>query len=353
MRPATGWSRSTSMSRRTCGSANTWQAPHPDERPRCREAPGPLVERRSAKGRGQPRVGVAVRQPIGVGGEARVVEGRVAERLDQRSPELVGMGDDHHRPAVGRLEHVVGHDLVVLVAEAPGRLAGGEEVSLARDGAEQRGVEHREVDPLTPAGPLSLAERGERTPMVANIGVMRSANGKPVRRGPVASLPVRVHQPGHGLDHRIEGRPLAIRPLPPEPGDGAVDEAGVDRTERLVPHAETLGRAGGSSRRPRRPRPPARGPSRVPPGVLRSSTALRLFRLRLRTYSVSPPTNVSPVRRMASPSGGSILMTSAPRSPSSMVQSGPAIICVKSATRMSRSGPSPAAGRPGGRWCRA
>src|SRR5882762_1664370 len=60
---------------------------------------------------------------------------------------------------------------------------------------------------------------------------------------------------------------------------------------------------------------------------------LRLLRLRLRKWTVSSPRKAPPVLRIESPSGGSTLITSAPKSANNIVASGPAISCEKSSTR--------------------
>ena len=59
----------------------------------------------------------------------------------------------------------------------------------------------------------------------------------------------------------------------------------------------------------------------------------RLLRLTAQNPVLSVPWR-PPMPRVVSPLGGSTLTTSAPRSPSSMVQNGPAITCVKSRTRI-------------------
>ena len=81
---------------------------------------------------------------------------------------------------------------------------------------------------------------------------------------------------------------------------------------------------------------------------------LRLFRLTARKYAAvrvpaaASPTHGGPQPRVESPSGGSTLTTSAPRSPRSIVQYGPARTVEQSTTRRPASGPG-AAGRRGGR----
>ena len=77
----------------------------------------------------------------------------------------------------------------------------------------------------------------------------------------------------------------------------------------------------------------------APSGRFMSMTTLRLLRPMLRNVADSPATNGGPERRTSSPpSGFSILMTSAPMSPKSMEQNGPAMICVTSMTRTPVSG---------------
>src|SRR5215475_13734627 len=76
----------------------------------------------------------------------------------------------------------------------------------------------------------------------------------------------------------------------------------------------------------------------LPSSAWRSSVIDRLFRLNCAKYHESPSTS-TPCRRTGSPSpGGSILITSAPMSASSMLQNGPARIRVRSTTRTPESG---------------
>src|SRR5262249_6835717 len=75
-----------------------------------------------------------------------------------------------------------------------------------------------------------------------------------------------------------------------------------------------------------------RGTTSRPPGVLRSTTTLRSPRFTALKLGLSAPT-ARGIRRVESPDGGSILITSAPRSASSIAQNGPAITCVTSSTR--------------------
>src|SRR5262245_43039819 len=92
----------------------------------------------------------------------------------------------------------------------------------------------------------------------------------------------------------------------------------------------------------------------------RLRTIPRLLRLMLQKPGLSVP-RLPAIVRVVSPSGGSTLTTSAPRSPRSIVQNGPAITWVASRTRTpsracfttastarARPAPAPALGRVGG-----
>src|SRR5207248_11554090 len=69
-----------------------------------------------------------------------------------------------------------------------------------------------------------------------------------------------------------------------------------------------------------------------PSADLRLITALRFPRFTALKLGLSAPTAPG-IWRVESPAGGSILITSAPRSASSIAQKGPAITCVTSSTR--------------------
>ena len=84
----------------------------------------------------------------------------------------------------------------------------------------------------------------------------------------------------------------------------------------------------------------------APSGSFRSIAIDRLLRFTWRKYADSSPANGGPHRRVPSPSGRSTLTTSAPRSPSIMVQYGPARIWVRSSTRMPARGRSGCGTRP-------
>src|SRR5262249_21046758 len=152
-------------------------------------------------------------------------------------------------------------------------------------------------------------------------------------RGP-ALLPGVAHDPAGRLDDQIHAGVLRERAARPEGGDRAVDQA------------RGLGVGGLPAR------PVAGPPGRA--GVLRpgvgAAPAGRMSRVRPRLWGWrpgrwSPPISGGrrPVRsayRMLSPRPGfSILITSAPRSPSSDVHHGPAAWWLRSITRIPESAP--------------
>src|SRR5918999_1718919 len=69
-------------------------------------------------------------------------------------------------------------------------------------------------------------------------------------------------------------------------------------------------------------------------GCLRSNASPRLLRLRLRKIGFSPSTGISFPREMSPTSFRSTLITSAPKSPRTWVQTGPISTWVKSRTRI-------------------
>src|SRR5258706_12029358 len=95
-------------------------------------------------------------------------------------------------------------------------------------------------------------------------------------------------------------------------------------------------------------RPIRRRSTAAPAGCLRSSTTERLLRLTARWIELMPGWRATPAARAMSPSGGSILITSAPRSPRIWVASGPSTTAVRSMTVTPASGPAGALIAAGG-----
>ena len=164
-----------------------------------------------------------------------------------------------------------------------------------------------------------------------------------------AALVVRLagdrHQPADRLrDEVVAGLP-GVRPGRPEPGDREVDEVRVELPEDVVAEPE-----------PGEPADPvvldehvrvADEPAEdLAPGLLLEVEADRALVAvdrevvggRPRAVGLAPDPRRAP-GRVTSPSGGSTLITSAPRSARSIVASGPARTVEQSATRMPASGP--------------
>ena len=202
------------------------------------------------------------------------------------------------------------------------------------------GVHQRDLDVASAAGPLPLGQRGLDPDHREQPADEVDDRGADLQRRAVL-LAGDAHQPAHRLEQEVvAGQAPRLVAGGPEGGDRAGDEPRVARAERVAveaparhqPGAEGLDqhvgpqrRAGARARRRRRRRGRAR--ARACCGSARGSRSPR------RRGTAGPSARVS-----SPPSGRSTLTTSAPRSPSSIVASGPASTREKSATRMPSSG---------------
>ena len=186
------------------------------------------------------------------------------------------------------------------------------------------GAEQRELDVVALARHLRLPQRDHRR--------ARRAGPRVILQDVLAQLhrlapgePRRVHRPPHGVGDDLRRLEVPVRPAPSEAGDRDDDEArAAARKTRVVQSqrlalglgaklSTTISACSASSSRILRP---ARDAA--------SSVTLRLFVLRCRNEplfsgSASSRWNGG-AARWESPPGGSILMTSAPWSASSLVQ---------------------------------
>ena len=107
-------------------------------------------------------------------------------------------------------------------------------------------VEHGDVDVLTLAGAVALAERGEHADGREQRGtdVAEGADRRDQRRSVVGSL--QLVDARHRLHDRSERRPAAVRRLDrvAEPRNGHVDDRGVHRGDVLVRQTELRHRPG-------------------------------------------------------------------------------------------------------------
>ena len=152
--------------------------------------------------------------------------------------------------------------------------------------------------------------------------------------------PVRVagdaHDAGEGLDQRVVAGVAGQRPGLAEGADGAVHQARIGRLQVVVAEAARFQAAG-----PHRMHQhvdlvgqPAHHVD-APAGVAMSMPTLRLLRFTARKAVPMPwLAGDSHLRASSPPTGRSTLITSAPKSPSSWVQNGPAMFCVRSRTVM-------------------
>ncbi len=183
----------------------------------------------------------AVLHACGIGGKACVLcPFGVAARL-AKARELSVVADRQQHVAVAAAKVLVGRQAGVDVAGASGRLPGGQ---VARRLVGQHGhahVEQSHVDVLpfagAVAGVVARVQRGQD-------GVAGVQAGEHVHHGhadlqrPATGLPVGMagdaHQAAHGLHHQVIAGAFGIRPVLAEAGDGAVDQARVQRFQAGV-----------------------------------------------------------------------------------------------------------------------
>ena len=158
---------------------------------------------------------------------------------------VVAHGDDHHAVRAG--EGLIGGQIGVSVAHPARRIARHEVVGRLIGQHGRLNVEQGDVDVL------ALARR-PRVPQGRQDGVGGVQAGEQIddrhpdlhRLG--ARRAVRLagdgHQPAHGLDHIVVARPVRVRPVLAEAGDGAIDQLRIDRRQRGVVEAVLLQPAG-------------------------------------------------------------------------------------------------------------
>ena len=150
-----------------------------------------------------------------------------------------------------------------------------------------------------------------------------------------------AHHAAHRLRDQVEAGPLRPGTGLAEAGDAGIDEARVVGAERRVVDAE--------ARRDARPvvldDDVGAGSELAEElddrrGSSGSARPTRLLRFMLMKPRLSSPFSLKPIalRDWSPPSGGSTLITSAPMSPSSMQQKGPAMTWLRSRTRRPLSG---------------
>ena len=202
------------------------------------------------------------------------------------------------------------------------------------------GLEHRHLDRLALAGLLARVQRGRHRIGRVQRGQPVDERHRRVRRRRCAGLLHEPRDPGSALDEIVVRGLRRRRPALAEAAAGDVHDARVARGERR----RSRGRAassppGGRSRSSRRRAARGGAGRRAPPAASRSSTTLRLPRLTCRKMWPMPGLRIGPIWRMPSPSGGSTLITSAPRPARICVANGPISTVVRSRILTPASGP--------------
>ena len=159
---------------------------------------------------------------------------------------------------------------------------------------------------------------------------VRSAIGMPDAHRPLSRQAGDRHQPAHALGDLVHARPRRVRPALPEPRDAAIDDARIDRRDRVVIDLQPVLHVGTVVLHDHI-------------GLLRQSHE---DRVRLRRSSGSASCRACcgagsgsrshggcrRPRRLSPRPGGSILITSAPQSASCRTAVGPARWAVRSRT---------------------
>ena len=162
---------------------------------------------------------------------------RAPDRLEQRAPEFLHRGD------------VDGEDLAVRAGERErerdgGARLGSHNVPRVRVGGEGIGnqrharLDQGDLDARAPSRALALVERSENSH--AGLHAAHLIGKRRPQRARVLRIDEEAHQARERLPHGIVCRPLAVRAVLGEPGDRAVDEAGVHRAQGLVIETEPL-----------------------------------------------------------------------------------------------------------------
>ena len=147
---------------------------------------------------------------------------------------------------VGRCKDFVRHDLRMRVAPALRDVARGE-IGHDLAGVESHdGVEQREVDVLALTGALDVCDRRANSDARVHAGEDIGDRDADLHRAGAdfaVALAGDAHQATHALEDEVVAGARRVGPVLTEPGDRAVDEAGIEWLEVFITQAIALERA--------------------------------------------------------------------------------------------------------------
>ena len=182
-----------------------------------------------------------------VGGEAWVVGQRRLAGQPAPAAELVVVADGDDDGVVLGVEHLIGQQVGMGVAQPPGQLAAGEEVHVHVGHQGDGAVGKRHVDGLARAAGVAVVQRGQDGDGAVEAGgeigdrhprLLRPAAGQAV------GLAGDRHEAAEALDDEVVAGARRIGAAVPEAGDGAIDQPPVDLLQAGVIEAVSGQRAG-------------------------------------------------------------------------------------------------------------
>ncbi len=258
---------------------------------------------------------------------------------------MVGLGRDSDGAVLGR-EDAIGNERRMVVAARACHAALHRILVNHLLGERENRVVHRDVHELALSSAARGMDRGDHSESGkrARIGI---AN---IRAGAISGAafrPGEADQPAHRLRYHVEAGPVRVGARAgsgvAEAADSGVDQRGLSFMKLFVTKAETVHRPGSRVLDQGIGSVDQLEQRRTISLVLEVQNDAALVAIDAREVTaVSQPLvsgGMGPIPRGGSPPGGSTLITSAPRSASSIVQNGPARYWVRSMIRMSASGP--------------
>ena len=187
-----------------------------------------------------------LRHAVGVVGEARVVDAAPRAR-SPRTAAATASGCCRRRRCGRRACAAPGRARRCRCAEPSGcgALPVAHSSAVSQIESAKRALEQRGVDPLALAGALARVQRAQDADRAEQAGRAGRRPGTPHLTGLPSGSPVTLITPDGALGDQVEARPLRVRAGLPEAGDRGVDQARVERAQRLVVGARAAPRRPG------------------------------------------------------------------------------------------------------------